>query len=335
MPSIAPPVTLSIPVPARRRRHADRRAGLRRMWLVRAARPPRHQDTPAASSATHWQDKSSRDPKQIAAWFAGTDHEHRAALRAVRCRRARRRQARPGARRLVAAPRHRAVPVDPPRRSGPWALRVRDAAGPHHRQWPGVLGWGEVRGHERRHQGRSRVARRRRPIPLGAHMIPVLPDEIAEKLDDATPASDAASDAEVNAFLAEHTEASRPEILAGWMKALGNHFAAHASRHGSTVPVLVGAMKEARAGYFPAQDAVDTIRPMFLEEVAKPPASSTRTPRAPARWPHRVLRHPRVGGRAGQRRRPRRGTCTRRRADARQRPRRRHDSFRRRRPGHR
>ena len=75
------------------------------------------------------------------------------------------------------------------------------------------------------------------------------------------------------AFLAEHTEATRPGILAGWVTALSNHFADHASRHDSTVSVLVGAMKEARAGYFSAQTAVDTIRPMFLEEVAKPPAS--------------------------------------------------------------
>jgi hypothetical protein len=104
-------------------------------------------------------------------------------------------------------------------------------------------------------------------------MIPVLPDEIAELLDDATPASDAASDAEVAAFLDEHTSSDRPEILAGWVKALGNHFTAGASRHGSTLSVTVGAMKEARLGCFPAQMAINTIRPMFLEEVAKPPIS--------------------------------------------------------------
>ena len=105
-------------------------------------------------------------------------------------------------------------------------------------------------------------------------MIPVLPDEIADLLDDATPASDPATDAEVAAFLAAHTAASRPEILAGWVKALRNHFAAYASRHTSTLSVLTGALKEARAGYYPAQDALGTIRPLFLEEVAKPPASS-------------------------------------------------------------
>ena len=105
-------------------------------------------------------------------------------------------------------------------------------------------------------------------------MIPVLPDEIAEKLDDASPASDAASDAVVESFLLdEHTEGSRPEILAGWVKALNKRFAAHESRHDATVTVLTGAMKEARAGYFPARAAYDTIRPPFIAEVAKPPAS--------------------------------------------------------------
>ena len=29
---------------------------------------------PGTVVGDHWQDKSSRDPKQIAAWFAGTDH---------------------------------------------------------------------------------------------------------------------------------------------------------------------------------------------------------------------------------------------------------------------
>jgi hypothetical protein len=41
-------------------------------------------------------------------------------------------------------------------------------------------------------------------------MIQVLPAEIAEKLTTRLPACDAASDAEVQAFLDEHTAASRP-----------------------------------------------------------------------------------------------------------------------------
>ena len=37
-------------------------------------------------------------------------------------------------------------------------------------------------------------------------------------------------------------------------------------------------MKEARAGYYPARAAVDALRPMFIEEVAKPPASADQNP---------------------------------------------------------
>jgi hypothetical protein len=89
-------------------------------------------------------------------------------------------------------------------------------------------------------------------------VIPVLPDKIADRFDDATPASDAASDAEINGFLGRHLDASRLEILDGWTKALENHFADGASRHGSTVTVLTGALKEARAGYFTATTATAT-----------------------------------------------------------------------------
>ena len=40
--------------------------------------------------------------------------------------------------------------------------------------------------------------------------------------------------------------------------------------------MLTGAMKEARAGFFPAQAAVDALKPMFLAAVAKPPAALGR-----------------------------------------------------------
>ena len=54
--------------------------------------------------------------------------------------------------------------------------------------------------------------------------IPELPAELAELLDDASPASDAASDPEVAAFLGEHTRSTRPEILAGLTSKLGDRF---------------------------------------------------------------------------------------------------------------
>jgi hypothetical protein len=103
--------------------------------------------------------------------------------------------------------------------------------------------------------------------------IPVLPDEIAEALDDASPADDAATDEAVAAFIAEHVRASRPETLAGLTSALRKRFDAGESRHQSTVTLLPTAMKEARLGLYPAQAVIDAVTPMFLEAAAKPPMS--------------------------------------------------------------
>lgn len=81
----------------------------------------------------------------------------------------------------------------------------------------------------------------------------------------------AASDAEVAAFIAEYQRAERPEILQGWIKALKKHFRGMGSRHDGAVSVLTGALKEARAGYFPAAPALDALRPLFLAAVTGPP----------------------------------------------------------------
>jgi hypothetical protein len=68
-------------------------------------------------------------------------------------------------------------------------------------------------------------------------------------------------------FIAEYQRAERPEILQGWVQALTTSFKGQGSRHGSAVSVVTGALKEARAGYFSAQTALDTLRHLFLEAV--------------------------------------------------------------------
>jgi hypothetical protein len=85
----------------------------------------------------------------------------------------------------------------------------------------------------------------------------------------------AASDAEVAAFIAEYQRAERPEILQGWVKALTKYFA-KGSRHDGAVSVLTGALKEARAGYFSAKAALDTLRPMFLSAATRLPTGRER-----------------------------------------------------------
>jgi AAA domain len=98
--------------------------------------------------------------------------------------------------------------------------------------------------------------------------IRVLPDEIAELIDDASPAEDAASDAVVAAFIAGHQTASRPDVLNGLRAALAARIKAGESVHMSAISVVTGAMKEARAGYYTPQHALDTLKPVFINAVA-------------------------------------------------------------------
>jgi hypothetical protein len=86
----------------------------------------------------------------------------------------------------------------------------------------------------------------------------------------------ASSAAEVSAFIAEYHRADRPEILQGWVKAMKAGFKGKRSRHDTAVSVITGALKEARAGYFSAVSAIDTLRPLFLEAVTKSPKGEER-----------------------------------------------------------
>jgi hypothetical protein len=90
------------------------------------------------------------------------------------------------------------------------------------------------------------------------------------------PSKTASSDAEVAAFIAEYHRAERPEILQGWVGALTTGFKGKGSRHDSTVSVVTGALKEARAGYFSATATLDTLRPLFLDAATQPPRDGER-----------------------------------------------------------
>ncbi|HWS93779.1 MAG TPA: hypothetical protein VN255_15280 [Mycobacterium sp.] len=99
-------------------------------------------------------------------------------------------------------------------------------------------------------------------------IVPPLPDELAELLDDASSAKDSATDAQVEAFIAAHTTATRPELVQGWATILARHIEAGNSCHMSGLSVLAGGMKEARAGYFSAAEAIAALKPVFINAVA-------------------------------------------------------------------
>jgi hypothetical protein len=74
MTSMAPPVTLSIPyLPDGIDMLSAALAYAACGWYVLPVR--RGSKHPGSVVGEHWQDKSSRDPKVIAGWFAGTDYE--------------------------------------------------------------------------------------------------------------------------------------------------------------------------------------------------------------------------------------------------------------------
>jgi hypothetical protein len=223
-----------------------------------------------------WQHQSSRDPHVLAGWFAGTDYGlalHMGRSGAV------------------------AADVDDPdalpdalRRAtsngAPFQSTRADQPGRGHylfTQPPGrnignssgSLGkaWGEIRGkngviivapsvHQLAADGGRYQWVRTGPVP-------VLPEEVAAALPEAAGAADAATDAEVEAFLDAHTTGSRPELLDVWWRQFAKDVDEGASRHTSMVSKLAGAMKEAAAGLLDARTAADTLESMFLAAVSR------------------------------------------------------------------
>jgi hypothetical protein len=99
-------------------------------------------------------------------------------------------------------------------------------------------------------------------IKCGA--VPELPAAVAEKLTDAGERESAATDAEVEAFLAEHTGASRPQLFNTWPQKFADALARYESRHTTMARYLPAVAEEAMAGYYAARPAVDKLRAAFL-----------------------------------------------------------------------
>lgn len=258
-------------------------------WFVLpVARGSKH---PGSVVGKGWHTQSTRDHQELAAWLIGTDHGlalHLGRSGAV------------------------ALDVDTPEKL-PEVMRraFTDAPGPtqstrtrasgrgHHLyampegrvlgNGTGRLGkgWGEVRGangviivapsiHEKAAEGGCYAWQT-------TGLLPVLPGALATLLDDASPAEDAASDATVEAFLAEHTGAARPDLVGAWASIFRQKVRAGQSRHTSAISTTAGAMKEAAAGCFPARQVAEQLREAFLAAVTGPavPGSSQGPSRSP------------------------------------------------------
>jgi hypothetical protein len=101
--------------------------------------------------------------------------------------------------------------------------------------------------------------------------LTVLPATVADLLDDATDATDAATDEQVQTFLDKHTDAARPELLDVWCRLYAAKVEAGESRPARMVSVLTGALKESACGYLDARTTADTLGALFLDVVAREP----------------------------------------------------------------
>ena len=126
-------------------------------------------------------------------------------------------------------------------------------------------GWGEVRGwngiivvEPSEHPDGGRYQWKR------TDPIPMLPDYLAELLRDAPETGgETATPAEVRAFYAQHNRGNRDGARNAVIEKFRTVVSAGASRHQTMTSHLCWAMREAGAGWYPAEDAVAELRKAF------------------------------------------------------------------------
>jgi hypothetical protein len=250
-------------------------AGANAGWYVGPAeRGSKH---PGSVLGKNWQHKTSRDPQMLISWFAGTDHgvflhagrsgaiifdvDHPDRLPAP-------------IRQAIAqyAPPYQSTRHDHPGR-GHYVFAVPEGRRLSNSLGELAGGWGELRGEN----GVIIVAPSVHKEDGGRYQwlhtgpVPTLPGYLASRLPEATEAADAATDAQVAAFLTEYRQSARPELLDIQLHAWQKKVRAGASRHSTVMGHLAGAMKEARAGLVDAQLVADTFQSVFEPAVMADP----------------------------------------------------------------
>ncbi|MBN7411170.1 DUF3631 domain-containing protein [Mycobacteroides abscessus] len=229
--------------------------------------------SPGSVVGQHWQYQSSRDLKQIAAWYAGTGYGIAAHA---------------GRSGLVVFDVDHPDMVPPvlakhlARADVPYQSTRPDAPGRGHYVFsmpPGRMlgngvgklgkGWGEVR-------GRNGVIVVEPTVhPEGGEYrwqrmgpVPALPEEIAVYLPEAGRSRDAATAVQVRQFIAQHTSGERLDALEKVVAKQRKLIAQGASRHDTTRDSLAWAMEEAAAGFYPAEVAAQRLWEVFRDAVA-------------------------------------------------------------------
>lgn len=240
-------------------------------WYVLPVKPGTKD--PGSIVGKGWPAKSSRDPKQIAAWYIGTDHG--IALHAGRS----------GA--VI-------IDVDEPDNVPDEVALIMASDGPYQstrddnpdrghylllndtgRRIGNSLGhlatdkkWGEIRG------ANGVIIAAPTQHPDGGHYhwqrtgpVPAIPDYLAEALPESATPDDTATDAQVKAFLDANNTGTMTEGITGLANALRTKLDRGASCHMSTLGVVTDAMAEAAAGLYPARDALSALWPIYRTTV--------------------------------------------------------------------
>jgi len=248
---------------------------------------------PASSLGKGWPSQTSRDPEQLREWFDGTDdnlfiHCGRSGLVVIDVDKP---ELLPAILRdnLGDGPRQQTQPDQPDRLhwvfTVPEGLRLGNGLGSI------PPGWGDVR------SGNGLIVATPSVHPRAGGeyswpvtgLAPVLPEPIAAALatsgararkDGSDDVADAVSDREVEAFIDEHTDASRPGALDGRVKGLREYLdectrGGGNGRHTGSIPFVTGALEEAAAGLYAASAAVEAMAPLFVDAVT---ADGSRSP---------------------------------------------------------
>ncbi|MFE7077904.1 bifunctional DNA primase/polymerase [Streptomyces sp. NPDC057620] len=220
-----------------------------------------------------WPAKSSRDPEDIVSWFAGSGdslalHAGRSGAVVFDIDHPENTPAALSTAIIQANPPYQSTRASIPGRghyvfSVPEGRRLGNGTG-------GLgKGWGDVRGlngiiivapsvHEKADEGARYLWETHGPVP-------VLPEGVSGLLRDTGDSSDAATDNEVRGFLAAHTSSARPALLSGILTQFAEAVATGTSRHEALVLSLAGAVREAAAGMYPAQEMARRMLTAFTE----------------------------------------------------------------------
>lgn len=249
-------------------------------WYVLPLEPDTKR--PAKFLRKNWQSKTSRDPHEIASWFAGTDY-----LLGLHVGRS-------GAvvidlddwdapdfpldakMWLDTAPFQSTRDNDQHR--GHYVFTVPEGRTLGNSRGGLGKGFGEVRGtngiivvqpskHVEEH-GRYEWQR--------AGAVPVLPKDISDLLPEGQAAGEAATDGDIKDFLAKHTAATKPTLLKPILEAFARELQ-EGGRHEALVRAAIWGMRDAAAGYFPAQQVWDGLWADFEPALA---GESNRFPRS-------------------------------------------------------